>query len=105
LLSETPALRCEQLLTGERQVLKREKSALIDAMRAGVVSDDVGERLVEEVDVKLDMVRDGRSTVEGDREGYEELWRSRAAAYGLDAAERSDAPDGSAAGSDHDRDR
>jgi len=96
LLRETPGLRHEQLLAGERQLLQREKSAIRDAMRTGVVNDDVGERLVEEVDLKLDYVRDGRSTVEEREEGFEEFWRERAREFGLDAADEraTDAADG-----------
>jgi CPA1 family monovalent cation:H+ antiporter len=85
LLSEQPELAREQLLSGERQVLQREKSAIMDAMRRGVISDDVGERLLEETDIKLDRVRDGESTVGGREEGYTEFWRQRAEAFGLEA--------------------
>jgi len=85
LLAETPQIRQEQLLAGERRVLQREKSALMDAARSGLVSDDVGEGLIEEVDLKLDRVRDGESTVAAEREGFEEFWRSRAREYGLEA--------------------
>jgi len=83
LLSNNPELRDEQLLTNERRVLQREKSAIRDAMRESVVSDDVGERLLEEADLKLDYVRDGVSTVERREEGYEEFWRARAREFGL----------------------
>ena len=38
---------------------------------------------MEEVDVKLDLVDDGESTVEQREEGYEEFWRSRAAEFGI----------------------
>ena len=84
LLRENPELRREELLVGERRVLQQEKSALMDAVRRGVLSDDVGNRLMEEVDVKLDLVDDGQSTVEQREEGYEEFWRSRAAEFGID---------------------
>ncbi|MFC7195926.1 hypothetical protein ACFQL4_16960 [Halosimplex aquaticum] len=87
LLRENPQLRHEQLLAGERQVLQREKSALRDAMHDGVVSDDVGERLVEEIDLKLDYVRDGTTTVEEREEGFDEFWRRRAREFGLDAVD------------------
>jgi len=91
LLAETPEIRREELLIGERQVLRREKSALMDAMRAGVVSDDVGERLLDEVDIKLDRLQAGESTVAGrGSEGYEEFWRRRVEAFGLDV----ERPDG-----------
>jgi CPA1 family monovalent cation:H+ antiporter len=86
-LSESPELRRTELLSGERQVLRREKSAIMDAIRSGVVSDDVGERLIEEVDIKLERVASGESTVRETEEGYEEFWRTRAAEFGLDAAE------------------
>jgi CPA1 family monovalent cation:H+ antiporter len=86
LLDANPGLRREELLVGERRVLKREKSALMDAMRTGSVSDDVGRRLLEEVDLKLDRVEAGETTVTDRtrKEGYEEFWRSRAEAYGLE---------------------
>jgi CPA1 family monovalent cation:H+ antiporter len=86
LLETTPELRREELLLGERRVLKREKSALMTAMRNGTVSDDVGRRLIEEVDLKLDRVQSGESTVSDrpKREEYEEFWRSKADEYGLE---------------------
>ena len=90
LLSREPDLRREELLSGERQVLRREKSAIMDAVRSGLVSDDVGERLLQEVDLKLDRVNAGESTVRGGGEGYEEFWRARAVAYGLSEAELDD---------------
>ncbi|WP_266078060.1 Na+/H+ antiporter [Haladaptatus caseinilyticus] len=85
LLSDNPDLRREELLVGERRVLKEEKSAIMDAMRSGVVSDDVGERLLEEVDLKLDRVDGGESTVRQnpEKEGYKEFWRARVDEYGL----------------------
>jgi CPA1 family monovalent cation:H+ antiporter len=86
LLENNPELRREELLVGERRVLKQEKSALMDAMRNGVVSDDVGHRLIEEIDLKLDRVQSGDSTVSDrpEKEGYEEFWRSQAQEYGLE---------------------
>ena len=95
LLRANPELRREELLVGERRVLKREKSAVMDAMRNGTISDDVGRRLLEEVDLKLDRVQTGESTV-SDRpqeERYEEFWRSRAVEYGLDLGSRPDPGD------------
>ena len=92
LLAEHPEIRREEFLVGERQVLREEKGAIMDAMRAGLVGDATGERLLDEVDVKLDRVNAGESTVGGaDEEGYEEFWRRRAAAFGLDAAVEGDA--------------
>lgn len=84
LLAENPELRHEQLLMGERQVLRREKSAIMDAARTGVIADDVADRLSEEADLKLDEVNTGRSTVHQEGEGYREFWRERVEAYGLD---------------------
>ncbi|WP_458205537.1 Na+/H+ antiporter [Haladaptatus sp. NG-SE-30] len=86
ILSENPDLRREELLVGERRVLKQEKSAIMSAMRSGVISDDIGEKLLEEVDLKLDRVDAGDSTVRKDpeKEGYEEFWRSRIDEYGID---------------------
>ncbi|AZH24666.1 Na+/H+ antiporter [Haloplanus aerogenes] len=90
LLNEYPELRHEEYLTGERQVLQREKSAVMDAVRSGAIADDVGDRLIDEVDLKLDRVRSGESTVGEDEEAYEEFWRTRAAEFGLDVAELDD---------------
>ncbi|MCO8245016.1 Na+/H+ antiporter [Haladaptatus sp. AB643] len=92
LLHENPELRREELLVGERRVLKQEKSAVMDAMRSGVISDDVGERLLEEVDLKLDRVDTGQSTVrdDPDNEAYEEFWRARVKEYGLDTSSADD---------------
>ena len=84
LLRENPELRRERWLVGERRVLQQEKSAIMDAMRRGIVSDDIGDRLLEEADVKLDLVNDGESTVERREEGYEEFWRSQAVEFGID---------------------
>jgi len=87
LLGQHPEIRREELLAGERQVLRREKSAIMDAVRSGRISDDVGDGLIEEVDLKLDRVNAGESTVHGLSEGFQEYWRTRAAAFGLSTAE------------------
>jgi len=87
LLRNNPEIRKEQQLAGERRILKREKSAVMDAMRQGVVSDDVGEQLLEEVNLKLSRVRDGETTVEFDAEGFREFWRERAEEFGLEVSE------------------
>ena len=87
LLDQYPDLRREEVLAGERQILRREKAALKDAAREGLVADDVAERLIEEVDIKLDRVRGGERTVGARREAYEEFWRGRAAEFGIEAAE------------------
>lgn len=86
LLSENPEIRQQELLAGERRILRQEKSAIMDAMRSGVVADDVGDRLSEEVDIKLDRVQSGESTIRGSEEGYEEFWRQEAAEFGLESA-------------------
>lgn len=83
LLSDRPEIRQEELLIGERQILKREKSAIMDAMRAGVVGDEVGEPLLKEVNLKLSRVDQGHSTVHEIEEQYEEFWRQRAREFGL----------------------
>ncbi|MFB6353503.1 MAG: cation:proton antiporter, partial [Halobacteriales archaeon] len=92
LLTEHPEIRRRELLAGERQLLRREKSAIMDAVRSGVVSDDVGDRLLQEVDLKLDRVHAGESTVRERGEGYEEFWRRRADEFGLEAARLDDGP-------------
>jgi len=87
LLETYPDLRREEIRAGERQLLRREKAAIMDAARTGVVADDVAEHLREEVDLKLDRLRSGTSTVAADEEEFEEFWRSRAAKLGMEATE------------------
>ena len=84
LLSQNPELRRERLLVGERRVLQQEKSALLDASQEGVIADDIAERLLDEVDLKLDRVDAGETTVETGEEAYTEFWRSHADEFGLD---------------------
>lgn len=55
---------------------EREKDDLDDA---------VGDRLLDEVNIKLDRVEAGTSTVATREEGYEEFWRERAREFGLGA--------------------
>jgi CPA1 family monovalent cation:H+ antiporter len=93
LMRENPDLRREELLVGERRLLQREKSAIQDAVQNGVISNDVGDRLLEEVDLKLDRVGDGRSTVDESEEAYEEFWRTQAAEFGLDIERKSEGAD------------
>jgi len=90
LMRDNPELRHEQVLAGERRLLQREKSALMDAARNGVISGDVGDELIEEVDIKLDRVQEGEQTVSETEESYEEFWRQRAEEFGLDLGEESD---------------
>jgi CPA1 family monovalent cation:H+ antiporter len=97
LYREHPEIRRTALLSGERQVLRREKSAILDAVREGVVSDDVGERLLEEAAVKIERVDSGESTVSTADEGYEEFWRHRVDEFGLDIdGDEADEDDGEA---------
>ncbi|WP_254529394.1 Na+/H+ antiporter [Natrinema gelatinilyticum] len=90
LLSDNPEIRREELLIGERQVLKREKSAVMDAMRTGIIGDEVGRPLLEEVDLKLSQVGQGHSTVNETEEEYDEFWRQRAQEFGLRSASLSE---------------
>jgi CPA1 family monovalent cation:H+ antiporter len=87
LLETYPDLRREEIRAGERQLLRREKAAIMDAAGTGVVADDVAEHLREEVDLKLDRLGSGKSTVAADEEEFEEFWRSRAAELGIEAAD------------------
>ncbi|MBX0294917.1 cation:proton antiporter [Haloarcula nitratireducens] len=87
LLHNHEELRHEQVLQGERRVLAEEKSAIMDATQQGVITDDIAESLLEETNLKLDRVRGGETTVQADREGYEEFWRSRADDFGLEIDE------------------
>ncbi|WP_160135300.1 cation:proton antiporter [Halococcus salsus] len=84
LMQENPDLRREELLIGERRLLQREKNAIREAVQNGVIGGDVGDRLLEEVDLKLNRVNDGESTVDEQEEAYEEFWRTQAAEFGLD---------------------
>jgi CPA1 family monovalent cation:H+ antiporter len=87
LLETYPDLRREEIRAGERQLLRREKAAIMDAASTGVVTDDVAEHLREEVDLKLDRLGTGKSTVAADEEEFEEFWRSRAAELGIETAD------------------
>jgi len=84
LLDEHPGLHREQRLAGERRLLRREKTAILDALREGVVSDAIAEGLLEETALKLSRLRGGETTVEADEEAYEEFWRTRAREFGLE---------------------
>ncbi|MFB6301861.1 MAG: Na+/H+ antiporter [Haloferacaceae archaeon] len=93
LLRERPDLRTQQLRAGERRLLRAEKSAILDAARRGVVSDDVGDDLAREVDLKLDRLESGETTVAGEREGYEEFWREAVRDADVDLAVDVDVPE------------
>jgi CPA1 family monovalent cation:H+ antiporter len=97
LLSDHPEIRDRERIVGERQVLTRERSAIRSAERDGLISTDVAEALLDEVNLKLDAVRSGESTVTRMREeeGYEEFWRRRARERGLFEAGGGDDEDGS----------
>jgi len=87
LVSEHPELREQRLRAGEERLLDEEKGAIMDAMRRGRVGHEVGEELLREVDVKIDRVHGGESTVARDHEEYQEFWRDRAAEAGLDVGQ------------------
>lgn len=76
LLSKHPELKSREEQVFERQLLAREKSEIRDAEKEGRISSTVSERLQEEVDIKLDKVRHGESTLEGEEEGYKEFWKN-----------------------------
>ncbi|MFB6123242.1 MAG: cation:proton antiporter [Haloferacaceae archaeon] len=85
LLDGHPELRTRERLVGERQLLLRERAAIHDAEHDGLVAADVADELLEEVNVKLDRVDRGETTVlePADEEGYEEYWRRRAREFGV----------------------
>ncbi|MFB6080518.1 MAG: Na+/H+ antiporter [Haloferacaceae archaeon] len=95
LLRERPDLKDQQLRASERRLLRAEKSAIMDAARRGVVSDDVGDDLLNEVNLKIDRLSSGESTVAGEQEGYEEFWRNQV--HDADVEIDLDVPDGEAA--------
>ncbi|WP_435362103.1 cation:proton antiporter [Haloarchaeobius sp. DFWS5] len=85
LLEQNPTIRDREQLVGERQILKREQSAIKSAELNGILTSDIAERLLQEVDLKLDQVHQGETTVlrDPDTEGYDEFWRSEARERGL----------------------
>ncbi|MFB6284942.1 MAG: cation:proton antiporter [Halobacteria archaeon] len=82
LLEKHPDIRSEQFLNKEKQVLLKEKGAILDAARDGTIGEDVADDLLEEIDIKLDNVSAGRSTIGED--GFDEFWRKRLEEYDLD---------------------
>ncbi|WP_277555691.1 hypothetical protein [Halobaculum limi] len=92
LLTAYPEVGREELMMDERRVLQSEKSAVLNAIRIGVVSDEIGERLLGETNLKLDRVEAGESTVMDGRKGYDEVWRERVRELGIEV----DEPDGDA---------
>lgn len=86
LLKEYPDINEEQRLMSERKVLKKEKSALISAIRDGSIPSNIGEELIQEVNIKIEQVNEGESTVVADslgEEQFEEEWRIQAKDMGL----------------------
>jgi CPA1 family monovalent cation:H+ antiporter len=83
LLSDHPSLRDREQVAGERMLLRRERAAIRDAELDGLVPTDVADELLEEVNLKLDRVERGETTVLERGEGYEEYWRERAREKGL----------------------
>jgi CPA1 family monovalent cation:H+ antiporter len=85
LLDENPELERRERLDGERQLLKRERATIIDAEHEGLITTDVAEELLNEVNLKLERIEQGETTVlaGSDEEGYEEYWRERARDFGV----------------------
>lgn len=85
LLDDAPELKDEEKLLSERQLLKSEQSAIKSAELNGLINTDTADKLLDEVNLKLDRVQRGESTVVANRdeEGYEEFWRVRAHERGL----------------------
>jgi len=85
LLEEHPEIRDRERIVGERQLLKRERSAVKTAELDGLLSADIAVELVEETNLKLDRVNRGESTVTAVREGegYDEFWRPEARDFGV----------------------
>ncbi len=92
LLEAHPELRDRERMTGERQLLRRERAAIHDAEHEGLIATDVAGELLNEVNLKLERVRAGETTVleSPEREGYEEYWRGRAREH--DILEETDQP-------------
>ncbi|MDS0473947.1 cation:proton antiporter [Natrinema sp. 1APR25-10V2] len=73
----------EELGAPDRLAVLVEGESLVND---GVVGDEVGEPLLEEVNLKLSRIDQGRSTVQETEEGYSEFWRRRAEEFGLQSA-------------------
>jgi CPA1 family monovalent cation:H+ antiporter len=85
LLEDHPELRARERAGGERRLLRRERAAIQDAEHDGLIATEVADELLDEVNLKLERVRRGETTVLAapDREGYEEYWRERAREHGV----------------------
>ncbi|MDY6778263.1 MAG: cation:proton antiporter [Candidatus Nanohaloarchaea archaeon] len=83
-LAENPGLQEEEITLGERRALNQEKSAVKDAMRSGIISEDVGERLLEEINLQIDRAESGENTVDYHREEEPEwFWQDLVEEHGL----------------------
>jgi monovalent cation:H+ antiporter, CPA1 family len=60
LLARHPSVRRRAALDGQRRVLESEKSAIMDAIRSGVVDAEDGDRLLETIDAELERVEQGK---------------------------------------------
>jgi len=89
LLEVEPSLLQQELLRSERQVLRAEESAIVEAELDGQIPTDVADELIGEVRLKEDLVQQGQTTVTSDveREGFEEFWRRRVREFGLSIEE------------------
>lgn len=87
LLEENPGLRAHEIALGQRRVVTSAKVAIEEAIRTGVVNADEGDRLIAEIDEKLEHL--GRGEPVGRPAGEERVpyWEQRAAEYGLDVGE------------------
>jgi len=83
LLEQHPEIREEEVIIGERRVLTQEKTAIMDAMRSGIIGDDVGEQLLDDVDLKLDRVESGEKAIAEETE-RQQYWRNRLTEFGID---------------------
>jgi monovalent cation:H+ antiporter, CPA1 family len=60
LLARHPSVRRRAALDGQRRVLESEKSAIMDAIRSGIVDAEDGDRLLETIDAELERVEQGK---------------------------------------------
>lgn len=89
LLERHPSVRRRAALDGQRRVLESEKSAIMDAIRSGVVGGEDGSRLLETIDAELERVERGermRDPSERDARGD--------SSTGGDADDRNDSSEG-----------
>ncbi len=72
LLDAHPHLREKEKLAAEREIIRREILGIKTAMERGIVSTDVGNRLLEEAERRLERVVEGQRTFDADSET---VWR------------------------------